>query len=248
MLLSIQTNKLKELIAPIHRVADECILNVSESGISTNVVDSYNVEMIKANYPAEMFETFDVKAPTKIGLETITLLRKIRYNEPKSIVNISTSTVSSVIGMETTMLLDCDGFQDTIHLVDVQTIRKEPRTPVMNLPGKMTIPLERMVKILNKSTYSKGKKEHTYIIFEIKDGKFITETTELHPTKSITELLSIAGEGKSLYAADNLLDFCKSIKSKTIDIELGKDYPLVVKFDVLDKGKAEFMLAPRVET
>lgn len=248
MKLSITTKKLKELIAPIYMVADECVLNVNESGISAKVVDRGNVEMIKVDYPAEMFETFEIEAPTKIGLEIAPFLRKIKYNEPKAIIDISTSNTSSPIGIESTMLLDCDGFQDKICLIDPQSIRKEPKIPEMNLTSKMTIPLNRMIKILNKSNYSKGKKEHTYIIFEIRDGKFITETTELHLTKSITELPSITGEAKSLYAADNLLKLCKSIKSKTIDIKLGKDYPIIIKFDVADKGKAEFLVAPRVES
>jgi proliferating cell nuclear antigen len=248
MKLSITTKKLKELIAPIYMVADECVLNVNESGISAKVVYHVNIEMIKVEYPAEMFEVFEVENPTKIGLEIALLNRKIRFNEPKAIIEMTTSNTSSPIGIESTMLLDCDGFQDKLCLIDPQSIRKEPKIPEMNLTGKMTIPRTRMIKILNKSNYSKGKKECTYIIFEIKDGKFITETTELHPTKSITELPSITGEAKSLYAADNLLELCKSIKSKTIDIELGKDYPIIIKFDVAETGKAEFLLAPRVES
>lgn len=256
------TNRdLKSLMLPINTLVKECRLNFTSEGINCRAVNPTNTAMIVVDYPKEIFKEYSIadtqiptiKRNTTMGLEFESLNRKIKYNEPKAILDISTVTATNAIGVETSMMIKSDGFSDKINLIDPSSIRKEPKIPELKLNAVFTIPTKRFLKILNKSKYRGNKNKNSYstsyIKFATQNGKFITETfkDDIHPTTSET-VIETQESAKGYFDADELLKITKIIKSKDISIEMGVDYPIKIKFDILEKGKAEFMLAPRVES
>lgn len=249
------TNReLKALILPINTLVKECRLNFQDWGVSVRAVNPTNTAMISIDYPKEIFKEYRIDSNLQtVGLEFATLNRKIKYNEPKEILVITTTSATNAIGVEESFTIRSDGFSDKINLIDPASIRKEPKIPELKMTSEFTIATKRFLKILNKSKNSGNKKKNSYsesyIHFKTQDGKFLTETTrgDIHPTLSETSIES-QGSANGYYDADELLKITKIIKSKNITIEMGVDYPIKIKFDVLEKGKAEFMLAPRVES
>jgi len=254
------TNReLKSLMLPINILVKECKLNFTPDGINCKVVNPANTAMIAVDYPKELFKEYTISdghttaRPTMVGLEFESLNRKIKYNEPKAILYIFTTTATNAIGVETSMTINSDGFSDKIDLIDPASIRKEPKISELKLNAKFTISTKRFLKILNKSRYGGNKKKNSYsssyIKFSTQDGKFLTETYKeyIHPTTSET-IIDSQYSSMGLFDADELLKITKIIKSKEITIEMGVDNPIKIGFDVLEKGKAEFLLAPRIES
>lgn len=241
--LKTTTRRLRELITPIHVLVDECKLNFTKEGISTKVVDPSNISLISVDYPSELFDSY-ISDTTTIGLDLVELKNILKYNEPKSILDISSKNTTSEMGVESSLFIDSDGFRDEICLLDPKNFRKDPLVPNNYTSGNVSLQTKRFLKILNKSRFNLKDK---YIDIRIEDEKFITNSdNDINKTTSETTPQIISGNGKGLYSIDELLKITKVIKSKTIDIEMGIDRPIKIKFDVSEKGKAEYILAPRI--
>lgn len=142
------------------------------------------------------------------------------------------------------------GLSYTMSLLDPSSIRKEPKVPALDLPGRIVIrgeDLKRAVKAAEKvSDYmSMGIMGDTF--FMEADGD--TDNVRLEMTKD--QLIEIKpGDAKSLFSLDYLSDMSKILgKASEITIDIGKDYPLKIRFKIAEgHGDVSYMLAPRVES
>ena len=244
MELIIKNKALKKLIMPLSALSKECILNIGQDGIGVKLVDPANISMISVQYPKEIFEGYNVTEDTRYGLEIKPLMDIIKINSPKTDITITTKSVNSAIGIANTMVLEYDGFEDEIALLDVASIRKEPKIPKIDFSGKVTPPTKRLLKILKRAVNN----QTSYTTFEIEPGIFKTHVDGRHKTTSKTYTDTAVGGAKALYESNMLLNICKLIKSDTVGIEMATDYPLKLSFDVMKHGRVEYLQAPRVES
>jgi len=158
------------------------------------------------------------------------------------------------------VLEDPDGFQDIIQLVDPEAIRKEPKIPSLNNTAFITMPVSRFKKIIKKSVFSepvrKGKKRNrsgNQIRFQVDSGTFVTVSGNsdnpcTSRTTNTTSECTVDGTGKAIYDLDELLLIANAIRCKSVSLQFANDYPLVIKFTVLEYGEIQYLLAPRVES
>lgn len=255
---------LKKIFKPITAVDKEFRLHITPNGLTTAVVNPSNTAMLKLDIPSIIFDTFEVDADTIIGLELWRWQQKLQYTKNSDVVNIhiqmDKSAISDDLKYGTMVIDDGDGFQDTLSIVDPESMRKEPKISSLTKTAFVTLSVARLNKILKKSYVreptQKGKRRSfttSAIGFEVVDGVFNT-TSENYTSKcntrttSETPLCGVRGEGKALYSLDELLYILKEIKNKFVEIEFAKDYPLTMKFSHLENCLAEWMLAPRVES
>lgn len=251
---------LKQMFKPLEAVAKEIRLNITAEGLTSKAVNPQNTAMLGLELPKHIFMDWEVE-PITIGIELLKWNRALQYADKKEIIDINIQMDKSAIGeglkYGQISFEDADGFQDIIPVVDAEAIRKEPKVPELSRTAFVTIPTARLKKILRKSylhEQGEGKKYRSaYVTFEAKDGKFIT-TAEGQTSKCITKTTNdntgciVDGTGKALYALDELLEIIKVIKSDVVGLEFANDYPLGIKFAVLNHGVATYLLAPRVES
>lgn len=255
---------LKKIFKPINAVSNEFRLNITSDGLASCTVNPSNTAMLKLNIPATTFDMFEVDTPTAVGLELWKWQQKLQYVGKTDVMDIQLqmdkSAISDDLKYGTMVIDDGDGFQDTLSIIDPESMRKEPKIPAIPRTAFVTMPVGRFSKILKKSYVreptKKGKRRtlrSEYITFEVVDGVFNT-TSESDTSKCNTKttcetpLCKVQGEGKALYPLDELLYLLKEVKGKFVEIEFSKDYPVTLKFSHLNDCLAEWMLAPRVES
>ncbi len=122
----------REAIEAISALVPECRLHTAEDGISTRAVDTANVAMIGFTLKKEAFDTFKA-TKSELGVD---------IQKMKNIFNMGGK--GDLISLELAdnaqkMAVSVHGYHYSITLLDTNTIRKDPNSPTINLPGKVVI-------------------------------------------------------------------------------------------------------------
>ncbi len=122
----------REAIEAISAFVPECRLHTAEDGISTRAVDTANVAMIAFTLKKEAFDTFKA-TKSELGVD---------IQKMKNIFNMGGK--GDLISLELAdnaqkMAVSVHGYHYSITLLDTNTIRKDPNSPTINLPGKVVI-------------------------------------------------------------------------------------------------------------
>ncbi|MGC9554148.1 MAG: DNA polymerase sliding clamp, partial [Thermoplasmatota archaeon] len=76
-----------------------------------------------------------------------------------------------------------------------------------------------------------------------------TDTVSLHISKDQLISLKCKEQVRSLFSLDYFSDMVKSVKSESLKIYLGNDYPVKMLFELAgDHGEVAYLLAPRIES
>lgn len=239
----IKADRLKESIEALSALVQECRLKLSPDGITVRAVDPANVAMVSLDMPPDVFASFEA-TEGEIGLD----LKKF-----ESVLDLAAKDDTVELAFEEEkhkLVVKMRGLAYTMSLLDPSGIRKEPKIPLLELPVVVTFPsacLKDAVKAAEKiSEYLLiGYKDNLYMDAE---GDIDNLTNTIPPEKVKVERNN--GEAKALFSLNYLIDMAKvSGKAKEVTLELGKDYPLKMKFRVAE-GLADvgYMLAPRVES
>jgi proliferating cell nuclear antigen len=239
----IGAEKLKDSIESISTLVDEAKFRINPDGISVRAVDPANVAMVSLDVAKDAFDSFEA-TEGELGID-LTKLNGIMEMADKG-DNIELELDESAHKL----ILRMRGLSYTMSLLDPSSIRKEPKVPALDLPGRIVIrgeDLKRAVKAAEKvSDYmSMGIMGDTF--FMEADGD--TDNVRLEMTKD--QLIEIKpGDAKSLFSLDYLSDMSKILgKASEITIDIGKDYPLKIRFKIAEgHGDVSYKLAPRVES
>jgi len=241
---TIDADIFRETIDAISALVPECRLHTAEDGISTRAVDTANVAMIAITLKKEAFDSFKANA-SEIGVD---------ISKMKNIFNMASK--GDLISIELPdnaqkMAVSVHGYHYSITLLDTNTIRKDPNSPTINLPGKVVIAgddLNNAIKaaavISDKMALGINTKDQTF--FMIADG----DTDNIRREFSKDELKSItAMEARSLFSLDYLKDMGRVMsKAAEVEICLGIDHPVKFSFDIAGgNGHVDYLLAPRIE-
>ena len=127
---TIDADIFREAIEAISALVPECRLHTAEDGISTRAVDTANVAMIAFTLKKEAFDTFRA-TKSELGVD---------ISKMKNIFNMGGK--GDLISLELAdnaqkMAVSVHGYHYSITLLDTNTIRKDPNSPTINLPGKL---------------------------------------------------------------------------------------------------------------
>ncbi len=241
---AIDTDTFRETIDVIAALVTECRMHIGEDGLKTRAVDTANVAMISLDLSKEAFSSF---AATECDL------------------GIDIAKMKSIIGMmgkgdELTLELPeggnkmemvFSGYQYSVTLLDVNTIRKDPQLPNIELPAKIRI---------SGAAINDGIKAASVISDKITLGVDATsgvfymeaegDSDHIRLERGSDVLISLEpSDVRSLFSLDYLRDIGKVMaRADVVEVQIGNDHPVRVSFDFADgHGHVDFLLAPRIE-
>jgi proliferating cell nuclear antigen len=234
----------RESIDVISALVPECRLHVGESGIRTRAVDTANVAMVSIELSSEAFNSF-VATESELGID-IAKMKNILGMVGKG----------DVMKMELPddghkLELNFGGYKYSITLLDVNTIRKDPNPPTINLPGKAVLSGTSLNNAIKAAAVISDK---IALGIDPSAGIFYMEaegdTDHIRLDLGGDDLISLdAAEARSLFSLDYLKDMGKVMsRAEKVEVHLGIDHPVKFSFAIAEgNGQVEYLLAPRIE-
>ncbi|MEA2075903.1 MAG: DNA polymerase sliding clamp [Euryarchaeota archaeon] len=251
----IDASVLRECIESITAVVDEGKLRIAEDGLKLRAVDPANVAMVSFELQRDAFDDFrfeqgsgaeaasESTAATEVGID---------FNKLRDILGIGgRDEVNLKLDEQVQKLFTRMGsLAYTISLLDPASLRKEPKVPELEFPVQVVIETEEFRRTIRAS-----EKIGDHIVLGVDGEEFYMEVEgemdKLRLGLRKEQLIHLTpGTLHSLYSLDYVAAMSKGMShAENITLNLGKDYPLQVDFEVADgKGKVSYLLAPRIES
>ncbi|MDD5418436.1 MAG: DNA polymerase sliding clamp [Methanomicrobiaceae archaeon] len=241
---AIDAETLRDSVDAISALVTECRLHIDDDAIRTRAVDTANVAMISLELKKTAFDSYRA-TPTEAGID-ITKLKNIL-----GMIGKGDKLTLNLLEEGRKLELSFGGYRYSVTLLDVNTIRKDPNPPTIELPGKATLSgttLNSAIKAASvisdkialgidpdtNSFYMEAEGDTDHIKLDI--GR--DELFDLDPVKA-----------RSLFSLDYLKDMGRVMaKANEVGVHLGIDHPVRFSFDIADgNGHVEYLLAPRIE-
>ena len=239
---------LRECIESITAVVDEGKLKISDEGFKLRAVDPANVAMVSFELQRDAFDTFRFEKESdaeaiETGIDFVKL-HDILGIGGKEEVNLKLDEQAQKL------FAQMGSLAYTVSLLDPASLRKEPKVPELEFPVQVIIELEEF-----RRTIRAAEKIGDHIVLGVDGEEFymevVGEMDKLRLGLRKEQLIHLTpGTLHSLYSLDYVSAMTKGMShADNITLNLGKDYPLQIDFEVADgKGKVSYLLAPRIES
>ncbi len=234
----------RESIDAIAALVTECRLHTEEDMFTTRAVDTANVAMVSLELKSTAFDAYSA-TPGELGLDIAKMKNVL------GMMSRGDALTLNLLDEERKLELAFKGYQYSITLLDVSTIRKDPSPPTIELPGKA---------VISGSALNNAIKAAAVISDKIALGIDPDAMTFYMEAEGDTDHIKLAlGEdelvalspvaARSLFSLDYLKDMGKVMaKAEEVEVHLGIDHPVKFAFDIADgNGRVEYLLAPRIE-
>jgi len=237
---------LKDIFNILNAVVDECRIYISEDGWKISTLDPANVSSVALDIPDENFKDYHIEKPFIVELETLEILKILEDKEDYQPVEITMESISEDNAEKYKIKFN---FGRIVHSFISNKIGADKKTiPVSTKDNvNISISLDHFRDIIKSCSYISD-----YISFESKDNN-IWVHSEGGNGRSVEAFIEgdITGRIKSTFSLDYLQDIAKRIdngNNTVINIHLGIDWPMTIKFNVCKHGKGIYVLAPRVDS
>jgi proliferating cell nuclear antigen len=240
---TIEADVLRTTIDAISALVTECRLHYSESEIHTSAVDTANVAMINLRLARDAFVEFSA-SEGEIGVDIAKLKNIFSMLGRASNVTLHYPDGSNKID------LTFEGYKYSIALLDTNTLKKDPTTPNIELPGQVTLAGSDIYSTIKAASVVSDK-----IWFAIDPAEKLFYTNAEGDTDHIRrefngdDIISCNYvEAKSLFSIDYLKDMGKVMSGNEVTISLGINHPARFSFSIANgKGYIDYLIAPRIE-
>lgn len=240
-MMKIPQTRLAALCSILQALVPECKMMMDSAGWNTQAVDTANVAMVSVTMPKSCFEQYDDKEKIEIGMDVAKWLDMLKVmKDPKSIITIER--------LENNRLSITDGKYPYTHVpLDVNTIRKRPNPPNLNLPGKIEIPGD----IFQEAIKAMGVISDKVWLITDKTGLCLTadgDTDHLEKIIETTGTCEVPEKAvRSLFSLDYMREITRPMKeTAAVTVLLSENHPVRLEFE-LDGIEAWYMIAPRLE-
>lgn len=237
----IKTNVLVSSMRAMSALIDEACFEIAQDGISSCATDPANAFMASLDIPKSAFVRYDV-TDAELGIDINRFIEILGMSEKDGDVELELDPDTHRLN------ISMGGLSYTMSLLDVESMRKSPQIPELNLPAEITIAaseFKRMVKAgsMVGDHMRIGVQDDTFFMEAEGDG----DSVRLDMARS--ELINIVpADAKTLYSLDYLSDISKGIgTANEVVINLGRDLPLVMDFSPYDGCSMTYVLAPRID-
>ncbi len=237
----VQTPVLRQAIACVAALVDECRVSVKAAGIDIDAVDPAHVAMIQLHLDRQAFESFEMDDPFAFVLDVEKFKESIKH----------VATESLTLGFKSSRLYVRSGnlrFRQGNLTGNLEGIAY-PKVPNLRLPATFVVPRAEVVRFLKLEPsdhlrfigwpagldlWAEGQNEDDVVLSWQKDE------LEIHECK---ELLS------SEFPSDYFWGIVKTCPAASFRMKIGNDYPIKMSWTI---GKADsvsdvhFLLAPRI--
>ncbi|RXE55419.1 DNA polymerase [Methanoculleus taiwanensis] len=234
----------RESIDAMAALVTECRLHTEEDTLRTRAVDTANVAMVSLELKSGAFESYTA-TPGELGLDIAKMKNVL------GMMGKGDTLTMDLPEEERKLEISFKGYRYSITLLDVNTIRKDPNPPTIELPGRVIISgnaLNNAIKAaaVISDKIALGIDPDAMTFYMEAEG----DTDHIKLALGEDELVSLNPvSARSLFSLDYLKDMGKVMaKAAEVEVHLGVDHPVRFAFDIADgNGRVEYLLAPRIE-
>lgn len=237
MKLTIDTSIMKDFFGIAETIVNEIRMHIEPDKVWYSIVDSGNIALIKSELPSSAFREFDVE-PCNICIDLVKFKNVFQFKG--SDITISSGNSPTQIRIES------GGYDYMMTLLADATLKRDPNVLSLQMTGNVVIPGSVFLDAVRVCSLNDSK-----VRLNITNDSFIVsskDTEEIVKTFKSDELLSISGNGNSMFSDDYMKDICSMASKTDIDISLSTDYPVILKYVFGNGiGNTVAMIAPRIE-
>ena len=234
----------RESIDAIAALVTECRVHTQEDMIWTRSVDTANVAMVTLELQSTAFTSFSATGG-ELGLDVAKLKNIL------AMIGKGDALTLQLQDNDRKLELSFGGYRYSITLLDVNTIRKDPNPPAVNLPGKAVIPGETLNNAIKAASVISDKialgiDPESMTFYMEAEG----DTDHIKLALSEDELIALNPvKARSLFSIDYLKDMGRVMaRAEKVEIHLSINHPVRFVFEIADgNGRVDYLLAPRVE-
>ena len=233
---------LHDWLRAINAVADECIIDTSETdAVVVRVVDPANALMLDIRMPDHAWDLLDTE-PGRIGVDLALLIERVKMFDPDADITITTK--------ESKLVLTDGSARYRVRTIDPDSLRKATILPALELPAKITVDAKRLQRLVKNAA---SLSDHLRIGLDTANQCMFVRAEG--DTGDYEESLSFDGDVvvlekhrvnvSALYSLDYSTETAKSLSGDVV-IDLGTDLPMLMSF-VLHDAIVCYVQAPRIE-
>ena len=241
---TIDADIFRESIDAISALVTECRLHTADDHTWTRAVDTANVAMVTLELQSTAFTSFSATGG-ELGLDVAKLKNIL------AMIGKGDALTLQLQDNDRKLELSFGGYRYSLTLLDVNTIRKDPNPPAVNLPGKAVIPGETLNNAIKAASVISDKialgiDPESMTFYMEAEG----DTDHIKLALSEDELIALNPvKARSLFSIDYLKDMGRVMaRAEKVEIHLGINHPVRFVFEIADgNGRVDYLLAPRVE-
>ncbi|BDC36159.1 MAG: DNA polymerase sliding clamp [Candidatus Methanoliparum thermophilum] len=236
---------IKNALMGVSILSNDVKMNFNDEGIYIKAVDDANVCMVSLNLKKDDFDYFDASS-SSIGLNIKTaydLLKDAKKGEPIEI---------ELLEKDSKIKFSMGNLSYSLVLLNIDAIKKEPKTPKIDLPVEAVINGEDFKKAVKAA-----EKISDYIIFNAdNEGLKISSKGNMRdmflsiPKEELMKYSIKEGNSvRSMFSLEYVSEIAKVFTNQEdVELHIGNDFPILMKSNIAKhEGFIEYLLAPRVE-
>ena len=240
--VTIKTDYLRNVVEATSILVDEIKLHFTPDRIYARAVDPAHVGMIDFRLKADAFEEYDVKEDVDLALDLDKLKSMLKLPSTENVITL-------VHEEEGQLVVHMGNLTRRMSLLDTGDM-SDTKIPSLELSTEIVVNTAEIYKGVRAS---EAVSDHIALSADPEGFELVakgdTDTVTLHISKDDLASLSCKEQVRSLFSLDYFSDMVKSVKSDTLKIHLGNDYPVKLIFDIADgNGEVTYLLAPRIES
>ncbi len=238
---------LRDSIATIAEMIDETELSIRRDGIEMVSADRAVVVVVDFALSKDVFSEYRYENDAKIGLNLLNLLQILRRAAPNDVLEIGLD------GNKLELVLKGDSTRKFV--LPLRDISKSDTPDLKKLEEGFSSSFQINSEILS-SGIDDAELVADSVVFTVRKDNFTMKaesdsTSSQLDLPSGTDALRIIDMGEPVRARYSLDYLKKIIKAKKLaaeaTIKLSTDYPMKMQFEIPNKVRLGFVLAPRVE-
>lgn len=229
----------KDCFESISKIVDEIVLECDEEGMRIKTLDRSHITFVHLELNNSLFDSYICDVPEKISIDSVEFMKVLKRCKSNDLLCLTVEDGNFVIKFvgDSTRTFN-------IRLIDLEYESAQP--PVLEPPVNLELPTDVLKDTLADIELFSEKirilADPDKVSFT-GDGEFGDTCSEYVHGQVVSDSVS------SMFSLDKLKDMMKAEKlSNVVDIGLGQDMPLLMKFEIgMDDGELGFLLAPRLE-
>lgn len=245
MKLGMRNSKIwKNCISAMSTLVQEAAFVVSPEGLKLKAMDPSHVALVDLDLPAKVFDNFDVKEATTIGVNLMEMNRVMSRAKPDDQLTIELA--------DSHLALTFSGASERHFSVPVVDVEPEDLPePKLELTAEVEVTAGivqdgvKDAELVGDTVKIEASKNGIRIYAESDRG---SSELKLGAGNKALPKLDVKAPAQAGYQVKYLGDILRGCHpADTIGIRLGTDLPILVEYPIAD-GKLRFLLAPRINT
>lgn len=232
---------LRTLLKGVNVLVSEARLHFTDKGLLVKAVDPANVAMVIASVEPDVFEAYSItEHEVTIGVDLDRLNDISKSFDSKARADIT------VMDEKLSITSSCMTY--TIAVIDPSAIRREPKTPQLDLIAEVVMDAKEFKKAISavEKVDDEVVLEKTDVGFRIVGGGAVESIAYSVDNSELIDWNN--GKARAKYSLDYVKEFCKIAgDSEKVRIRLDNDHPCWLTFEIKDGFEIEYILAPRIE-